>query len=278
MVRFLPTQLHTAPSSVIKYRHSRNTRNQCFTSMGKILPSTVGNSRLWRNIIRRLQNKNTLCRPLYLFLASFFFVKKKDGGLRPCIDYRDLNNITIHNSYPLPIIPTALEQLTTVKIFPNLIYAVPTIWWEYNSWGWMENCLQHPLWTLPLYLTIMPHGLASALSVYQCMIYNVLRDFLRKNVIAFIDNILIYSLDLPNHVKNVNDKVINVNVILTKSCSWAILLTRRVYPWTTARWKLSINGLFHILKRCTKDSWGLQTFIHNYSTLETPLTPQLLHI
>ncbi|KAK3508934.1 hypothetical protein QTP70_013755 [Hemibagrus guttatus] len=43
--------------------------------------------------------------------AGFFFVGKKDGGLRPCIDYRGLNTITVPYPYPLPLVPAALEQL-----------------------------------------------------------------------------------------------------------------------------------------------------------------------
>ncbi len=43
--------------------------------------------------------------------AGFFFVKKRDGGLRPCIDYRGLNDTTIKFRYPLPLVPAALEQL-----------------------------------------------------------------------------------------------------------------------------------------------------------------------
>ena len=41
--------------------------------------------------------------------SSFYFVKKKDGGLRPCIDYRGLNKITVRYSYPLPLIATVIE-------------------------------------------------------------------------------------------------------------------------------------------------------------------------
>uniref|UniRef100_A0A8C1GDW5 ribonuclease H n=1 Tax=Cyprinus carpio TaxID=7962 RepID=A0A8C1GDW5_CYPCA len=52
--------------------------------------------------------------------ASFFFVPKKDGGLRPCIDYRALNKITVKFSYPLPLVPSALEQLREATIFTKL--------------------------------------------------------------------------------------------------------------------------------------------------------------
>ncbi len=52
--------------------------------------------------------------------AGFFFVKKKDGSLRPCIDYRGLNNITIRNRYPLPQISSAFELLQGAKVFTKL--------------------------------------------------------------------------------------------------------------------------------------------------------------
>uniref|UniRef100_A0A3Q3KH45 ribonuclease H n=1 Tax=Monopterus albus TaxID=43700 RepID=A0A3Q3KH45_MONAL len=52
--------------------------------------------------------------------AGFFFVGKKDGGLRPCIDYRGLNRITIKNRYPLPLLSTAFELLHGAQIFTKL--------------------------------------------------------------------------------------------------------------------------------------------------------------
>ena len=52
--------------------------------------------------------------------SSFFFVAKKDGGLRPCIDYRHLNSQTVKFSYPLPLVPAALEQLRGARIFSKL--------------------------------------------------------------------------------------------------------------------------------------------------------------
>ncbi|KAK3509997.1 hypothetical protein QTP70_024337, partial [Hemibagrus guttatus] len=52
--------------------------------------------------------------------AGFFFVGKKDGGLRPCIDYRGLNQITIKNRYPLPLISSAFELLQEDVIFTKL--------------------------------------------------------------------------------------------------------------------------------------------------------------
>lgn len=52
--------------------------------------------------------------------AGFFFVGKKDGSLRPCIDYGPLNNITIKNRYPLPLMSSVFDQLQQAKIFTKI--------------------------------------------------------------------------------------------------------------------------------------------------------------
>ncbi|TWW77706.1 hypothetical protein D4764_12G0010960 [Takifugu flavidus] len=52
--------------------------------------------------------------------AGFFFVKKKDGTLHPCIDYSPLNDITIKNQYPLPLMSTVFDQLQQAQIFTKL--------------------------------------------------------------------------------------------------------------------------------------------------------------
>lgn len=49
--------------------------------------------------------------------AGFFFVGKKDGSLRPCIDYARLNNITVKNRYPLPLISSAFELLQEADLY-----------------------------------------------------------------------------------------------------------------------------------------------------------------
>ena len=52
--------------------------------------------------------------------APILFVKKKDGSLRLCVDYRGLNRITIRNRYPLPLIPELLDRLRTAKVFSKI--------------------------------------------------------------------------------------------------------------------------------------------------------------
>ncbi|KAK3575039.1 hypothetical protein QTP86_019784 [Hemibagrus guttatus] len=96
--------------------------------------------------------------------AGFFFVGKKDGGLRPCIDYRGLNAITPRYPYPLPLVPAALEQLRGARVFTKL-------------------------------------DLRSAYNL--ALINEVFRDLLGRGVIVYIDDILLYSTSMEEHMLQV---------------------------------------------------------------------------
>ncbi|KAI4890785.1 hypothetical protein NFI96_028572, partial [Prochilodus magdalenae] len=108
--------------------------------------------------------------------AGFFFVKKKDGGLRPCIDYRGLNAISRPYSFPLPLVPVALEQLRGAVVFTKLdlrsAYNLIRIK-EGDEWKTAF------LTTRGHYeYTVMPYGLRNAPSVFQAFINDVLRDMI----------------------------------------------------------------------------------------------------
>ncbi len=133
--------------------------------------------------------------------AGFFFVKKKDGGLRPCIDYRALNDLTVKFCYPLPLDPAALEQLRTAKYFTKLdlrsAYNLIRIR-EGDEWKTAFSTTSEHYEYL-----VMPFGLVNSPSVFQAFINDVFRDMLNRWVIVYIDDILIYSDSYEDHVKQV---------------------------------------------------------------------------
>ena len=134
--------------------------------------------------------------------AGFFFVGKKDGSLRPCIDYSPLNDITIKNRYPLPLMTSVFDQLQQAKIFTKLdlrnAYHVVCIR-EGDEWKTGLNTPSgHDEYR------VMPFGLTNAPAVFQAMINDVLRDFLDHFVYVYLDDILIYSPDLATHQDHVN--------------------------------------------------------------------------
>ncbi len=133
--------------------------------------------------------------------AGFFFVKKKDGSLRPCIDYRGLNNITVKNTYTLPLMSSAFERLQGASFFTKLdlrnAYHLVRIR-EGDEWktafntprGHFEYC-------------ILPFGLSNAPAVFQALVNDVLREMLDQFIYVYLDDILIFSHSLQEHVQHV---------------------------------------------------------------------------
>ncbi|XP_073427382.1 uncharacterized protein [Dendrobates tinctorius] len=133
--------------------------------------------------------------------AGFFFVEKKDGGLRPCIDYRELNAITIKNQYPLPLIPDLFNQLMGARWFTKLdlrgAYNLVRIRDE-DEW---KTAFNTPLGHFE-YL-VMPFGLSNAPAVFQHFVNDIFRDICGVYVVVYLDDILIYSADPVTHAQHV---------------------------------------------------------------------------
>ena len=119
--------------------------------------------------------------------AGFFFVEKNDKSLRPCIDYRGFNDITVKNKYPLPLIDSAFGPLHQATIFSKLdlhnAYHLVRIK-EGDEWKTVFNT---PLGHFE-YLVI-PYGLTNAPAVFQALINDVLRDMLNWFVFVYLDDI-----------------------------------------------------------------------------------------
>ena len=133
--------------------------------------------------------------------AGFFFVEKKDGSLRPCIDYRRLNIITIKNKYPLPLMSSNFEPLLGATIFTKLdlrnAYHLVRIR-EGDEW---KTAFKTPRGHYE-YL-VMPFGLTNAPSVFQALMNDILRDMLEVFVVLYLDDILVFSRSLEEHVQHV---------------------------------------------------------------------------
>ncbi len=134
--------------------------------------------------------------------AGFFFVKKKDGSLRPCIDYRGLNEMTIKNRYPLPLMSSAFEILQGAKIFTKLdlrnAYHLVRIK-EGDEW---KTAFNTPLGHFEY--RVLPFGLVNAPAVFEALVNDVLRDMLNIFVFVYLDDIQIFSNWLQEHVQHVH--------------------------------------------------------------------------
>lgn len=117
--------------------------------------------------------------------AGFFLVGKKDGTLRPCIDYSPLNDITVKNHYPLPLISSAFELLQSATVFTKLDLRNHLIRIRQgDEWKTGFNTPSGHYEYL-----VMPFGLCNALAVFQTFVNDVLRKFLNAFVFVYIDDI-----------------------------------------------------------------------------------------
>jgi transposase InsO family protein len=130
--------------------------------------------------------------------APFFFVGKKDGKLRPCQDYRELNERTIPNKYPLPLIPELIDQLKDARIFTKL-----DLRWGYNNIR-IKDGDEHKaafvaggrLWEP----TVMFFGMQNSPATFQAMMNDRFADLIRNgHVVIYMDDILIFTKDMETH-------------------------------------------------------------------------------
>ena len=129
--------------------------------------------------------------------APVLFVKRKDGTLRMCIDYRQINKVTMKNKYPLPRIEDLFNQLKGASVFSKIDLRsgyyqlrvkdvnVPKIAFR-TRYGHYE-------------FLVMPFGLTNAPVAFMDLMNRVFHPYLDQFLVVFIDDILVYSKDAEEH-------------------------------------------------------------------------------
>ena len=129
------------------------------------------------------------------------FQKKKDGSLRLCVYYKKLNAVTVRNSFPLPLINDIIERVNGANYFTKLDLRS-----AYNLIRIREGDEYKTAFRTKYghyeYL-VMPFGLTNAPATFQSFINSILRPYLEKFVILYLDDILIYSKTLDEHIEHV---------------------------------------------------------------------------
>jgi len=137
--------------------------------------------------------------------APILFVPKPDGRLQLCVDYRQLNKLTILNKYPLPLMSELRDRVAGAQIFCKIelkdnyhhIHIQAGEEWKTafrTRFGHYEY-------------KVMPFGLVNAPATFQAMMNMILREFLDHGVIVYLDDILIYSENYEEHVELVKKVV-----------------------------------------------------------------------
>jgi len=153
------------------------------------------------------------------FSSSVILVKKKDNTWRFCVDYRHLNAITVKCKYPVPIIDEFLDELSRAKWFSSLDLRAGFHQIRLKSGEEFETAFQTHLGQFEF--RVMSFGLTGAPGSFQGAMNDTLAPYLRKFVLVFFDDILIYSTSWQEHLLHIRQ----VFELLVKD-QWKIKLSK----------------------------------------------------
>ena len=172
------------------------------------------------------------------FGSPILLVKKKDGTMRMCIDYRGLNDITVKNTFPIPRVDDLHDQLAHAKYFTKL-----DLFTGYHQIP-IKPSDQHKTAFISRYGTyefkVMPFGLSNAPATFQSAMHSLFHDLLDKFVIVYLDDILIYSPTIQLHHQH-------LDIVLSRLASnqWYCKLKKCDFAQT------SVEYLGHIISNGT---------------------------
>lgn len=220
------------------------------------------------------------------FSSPIILVKKKDGTWRCCTYYRALNSITIKDSFPMPTVDELLDELHGAKFFSKLDlrsgYHQILLKQEDRQKTTFRTHQGHYEWL------VMPFGLTDTPTTFQRLMNQLFQPLLRKCILVFFDDILVYSPSWQSHLQYVEIvfQILSQNVLFAKlsKCSFGLseveylghIVSGDGVSMVSTKVQVVLDCLIPTNLKQLRGFLGLtgyyRRFIKSYATIVGPLT------